>query len=135
MFDRLQTRYGSMWTGLWKGLDMEAVKADWAEELAGYAGSPDAIKHGLAHLSPDRPPNAAQFAALCRNAPRYLPPLLAAPRFDSAAALIALRALARPKSESPKAWAYRLRDKDQKMLTAAQRSMWPAALAPEMAAT
>ena len=112
---------------------MDAVKADWAEELAGYAGSPDAIKHGLSHLPADRPPTVGQFATLCRGAPRYLPPLLPAPKVDSVAALMALRALKRPEAQHPKAWAYRLRDRDQSTLNGTQRSMWRAALSAELA--
>ena len=133
LFARLQVRYGSSWSNKWLGIDPADVQADWAEMLAGYAKSPESISHGLDNLPPDIPPNAAQFAALCRNAPRYQPLRIEAPRGDPTAALMALRALARPKGHNPKAWAYRLRDRDQKTLTGAQRSMWRAALTPELA--
>ncbi len=69
LFARLQVRYGSAWTRMWEGVDLNAVKADWAEELAGLANAPESIKHALAHLPIDRPPNVGQFRALCIAAP------------------------------------------------------------------
>ncbi len=79
LFARLAVRYGSAWTAKWEGLDMAAVRADWADELAGYAARPDAIRHALGHLPPDRPPNVSQFLLLCRNSPEPMPALLKAP--------------------------------------------------------
>lgn len=79
LFARLAVRYGSAWSAKWEGLDMAAVRADWADELAGYANRPEAIKHALGHLPPDRPPNVSQFLLLCRHAPETMPALLNAP--------------------------------------------------------
>ena len=79
LFARLAVRYGSAWTAKWEGLDMDAVRADWANELAGYVNRPEAIKHALDHLPPDRPPNVLQFLLLCRNTPESMPVLLNAP--------------------------------------------------------
>lgn len=69
LFARLAVRYGSAWAAKWEGLDMAAVRADWAAELAGYVNRPEAIKHALIHLPVDRPPNVAQFVLLCRGVP------------------------------------------------------------------
>lgn len=79
LFARLAVRYGTAWAAKWEGLDMAAVRADWADELAGYAKKPAAIKHALGHLPPDRPPNVSQFLLLCRNCPEPFPALLMAP--------------------------------------------------------
>lgn len=79
LFARLQVRYGASWGRMWEGLDIAAVKSDWAAELAGYANRPEAIKHGLNHLPVDFPPNVKQFALLCRGAPVAMAPKLAAP--------------------------------------------------------
>jgi hypothetical protein len=40
LFSRIAVRYGADWLRMWEGLDMAAVKADWAETLAGLAGPP-----------------------------------------------------------------------------------------------
>ena len=69
LFARLQVRYGSAWGRMWEGVEIAAVKADWAEELAGFRGRPEAIKHGLENLPIDCPPNVAQFRALCIATP------------------------------------------------------------------
>lgn len=77
---RLLVRYGAQWIRMWDGIDPAAVRADWAEQV-GYFGR-EAIQHALEHLPPDRPPNAAQFKALCLAAPRrpvYEPPGLERP--------------------------------------------------------
>ena len=79
LFARLAVRYGSAWAAKWEGLDMDAVRADWADELAGYVNCPDAIKHALDHLPHDRPPNVLQFRALCIRRPETLLPALPAP--------------------------------------------------------
>lgn len=69
LFARLTVRYGAVWTRMWEGLDMAAVKADWAECLAGFERRPRSIEYALDNLPIDRPPNAAQFARLCGSAP------------------------------------------------------------------
>ncbi len=79
LFARMAVRYGTAWTRMWEGLDMAAVKADWAECLAGYAKSPQSIQYGLDHLPVDRPPIAPAFALLCRNAPEMYRPALPEP--------------------------------------------------------
>lgn len=82
LFARLAVRYGSAWSAKWEGLDMAAVRADWAEELAGLSNWPEAISYGLAHLPIDRPPNVAQFRDLCRAAPARRPVLSVVPQIE-----------------------------------------------------
>ena len=79
LFARLQVRYGSSWLNKWAGIDLADVRADWAQVLAGYSQSPDAIFHGLDCLPTDSPPNAMQFALLCRGAPRSQSALIEGP--------------------------------------------------------
>ena len=79
LFARLQVRYGSSWSNKWAGIDLADVKDDWAQVLAGYAQSTESIFHGLDCLPTDTPPNAMQFALLCRGAPKFQPLRLDAP--------------------------------------------------------
>ncbi|WP_066336036.1 hypothetical protein [Azohydromonas lata] len=69
LFDRLSLRYGCAFLARWKGLDLQAVKADWARELASYAERPEAIEHALALLDPNEPPTAACLRDLCSTVP------------------------------------------------------------------
>lgn len=68
LFARLSVRYGAAWLRMWEGIDIAAVKADWAKELGEFATTPDAIAYGLDHLPTERPPNVSQFRVLCRQA-------------------------------------------------------------------
>lgn len=64
---RLLARYGSAWVNLYAAAKIEDVKRDWARCLWMLNGR--AIGWALGNLPPDRPPNAAQFRALCLQAP------------------------------------------------------------------
>ncbi len=127
---RMLVRYGVAWMRMWEGIDPGAVKADWAEELDGFAINPDAIKHALDHLPPDRPPNAAQFKALCMTAPRFAPKALPAPKADPAVVAAAMARIKPPPGRDPKAWAHELRSREERgdRLTITQKTMWRAAL-------
>lgn len=70
LFGRLALRYGAAFEAQYRGLDRDAVKADWADVLDGFERFPEAIKHALSVLPVDRPPNALQFRDACRRAPR-----------------------------------------------------------------
>lgn len=66
LFAKLAARYGAAWSRQYADVDPAAVKADWAETLAGL--NADAIRGALAALPADRPPNAGQFRRLCVEA-------------------------------------------------------------------
>lgn len=83
IFTKLSLAYGRDFLGRWEGLDLDAVKADWAHELAGFAGHRDAIAHALAHLPP-KPPTVLEFRAICRMAPAPATPRLEAPVANAA---------------------------------------------------
>lgn len=60
---RLLVRYGSHWRAMFAGIDPDAVKADWAQSLAGMTAA--AIRYALDNLPEDRPPTVAVFKRLC----------------------------------------------------------------------
>ena len=64
---RLLVRYGVAWIRMWEGIPEDAVRADWAEMLSGV--SAESMDYALDNLPLDKPPNAAQFKALCINRP------------------------------------------------------------------
>jgi hypothetical protein len=135
IFGKLALTYGAHFARLWEGLDLDAVKANWAWELAGFASAPQAIQYALDNL-PERPPTALVFRAICRLAPEakavYLPP----PKRDPIRAR-EVREAFQALREAPKhgkaayAWAYALQERERagELLTEAQRKAWRAALA------
>jgi hypothetical protein len=136
IFAKLMLTYGQRFLGLYSGIDLEAVKADWGHELRGYAQSPQAIKHALEHLPVDKAPNVLEFRELCRRAPSPRHSVLtwtgSAPdpgMLDKAKAALAAKA-------HPKAWAHALRQREANgaKLTRAQREMWRDALGMEYGA-
>ncbi len=80
LFARLTVRYGVAFTRQYEGLDIAAVKADWAEVLGGFDGP--SIGYALKYLPADKPPTAMQFRDQCRRAPVTELPALDRPRAD-----------------------------------------------------
>lgn len=66
----------------WGGVDLDAVKADWAHELEGFAQHPEMIAYALANLPPDRPPTVLQFRDIARKMPPPKVQMLKAPAAD-----------------------------------------------------
>lgn len=81
LFDRLHATYGRQFRDLYEGLEVAAIKTAWAHELDGFTGNLHAIAWALENL-PERVPNAIQFKALCRLAPRPLTSALPEPPAD-----------------------------------------------------
>lgn len=67
IFARMLVRYGVHWLRMWDGIDIEQVKADWANVLDGLTVR--AIVYGLDSLPEDKPPTALKFRSLCRAMP------------------------------------------------------------------
>ena len=143
IFEKLTLVYGQAFLRRWDGLDLTAVKADWAHELRGFAQAPNAVAHGLAHLPTEgQPPTVLQFRQLCVRAAVVDRAALSDSKSDSkpdpqrvAATLARLREH-RPNPREPKGWAWALKareERDPKCLSAAQRDMWRAALALDLA--
>lgn len=122
LFDRLAVRYGALFTRQYDGIDLAAVKADWAGMLGGLSGA--ALRYGLANLA-SLPPNAMQFRDICARAPVEFPAALAAPRADPAVVAAVRAGITGPtdRSEPPAAVACRniVRASETRPLTAGQR--------------
>jgi hypothetical protein len=132
IFARLLVRYGAAWLRMWEGVDIEAVKADWANELSGFAQWPQAIKHGLSHLPVDKPPGVSEFKRLCQGAPIGIPLQLPAPKADPQRVAHVMQQVNRRQASDHKQWALRLQEREQRgeRLTPTQRQAWRAALMP-----
>lgn len=82
IFERLTLTYGRDFLERWRGIDLDAVKADWAIVLGGMRDHPDMLAYALQHLPPDRPPTALQFRELARRCPPPTFQALRAPMAD-----------------------------------------------------
>lgn len=69
IFDKMTLTYGQAFLRRWQDIDLNAVKSDWAHELAGFAQQPQSIAYGLQNLPADKPPTVLEFRALCRRSP------------------------------------------------------------------
>ncbi|WP_052736104.1 hypothetical protein [Aquincola tertiaricarbonis] len=133
IFEQLTLRYGHDFLRRWEGMNMAAVKADWARTLGGLDANPDALLYGLEHLPEREAPTAGQFRALCNTALREerqqaLP--MPKPKPDQARnAAQQLRRIGRGPA-NPLQWAIDLQaqEKAGRPLTEAQRSAWREAL-------
>lgn len=126
IFEKLTLVYGQTFLARWRDVDLNAVKSDWAHELAGFAprdgeasaGSAGAaaIAYALANLDPATPPTVLQFRALARRAPAPELPRLPEPKADPDRVAAELAKLAHVKTGMPsaasmvdhKAWAKRI---------------------------
>ena len=112
IFAKLAVRYGQSFLRRWDGLDIKAVHADWAEQLARFQSRPDCIKYALDNLPADKPPTVSEFRAICNAAPEPNVPRLESPKSAPPAEVVqAIKAIGSP--SDPKAWAYRLKARDE----------------------
>lgn len=79
IFDKLTMVYGREFLQRWEGIDLNAVKADWAHELDGFDRFAVGIKYALQNL-PNKPPTVLEFRALARRAPEPEVPRLDSPK-------------------------------------------------------
>lgn len=132
IFHRLTMVFGRDFLSRYEGLSTDDVKAECAEDLAGFQQSPAAIKFALEILPSDKPPTSLQFRDLCRKAPQYAPKALPAPAPDPAIAAKALEALKPARRTDPLQWAHDLKEREgrdaRKSLTEFQRKAWREAL-------
>lgn len=94
IFDKLTLTYGQSFLRRWADIDLNAVKSDWAHELAGFAQHPRAIAFALENLPPERPPTVLEFRAMARRAPADDLPRLPEPKADPARVAAELERLA-----------------------------------------
>jgi hypothetical protein len=111
IFQRLTLIFGRDFLARYDGQEIADVKADWAEELAGFQQSPEAIKHALGILPADKPPTVLQFKELCRKAPLYVPKALPAPPPDPSLAEELRRTFKPVSGQGDRAWADKLRQR------------------------
>lgn len=130
LFKRLAVRYGAAWLRMWEGVDVAAIKADWADVLGGF--QPEDIRFALNHLPADRPPNAMQFRDLCRRAPDPAVQMLPAPTPNPMLAreVLSLSRTAVRRPNDRLGWARELQHREEagESLTKAQRQAWREAL-------
>lgn len=94
IFDKLTLTYGQAFLRRWADIDINAVKSDWAHELAGFAQHPRAIAFALENLPAERPPTVLEFRAMARRAPAEDLPRLPEPKADPARVAAELAKLA-----------------------------------------
>lgn len=98
VFAKLAITYGHRFLSIWDGMPIEAVKADWAQDLAGVRQ--DRILWALQNL-PERAPDAPTFRALCARMPEPGKPL-ALPHGPKRAAPALVRMLSEQLRKEPK---------------------------------
>ncbi len=112
IFDKLTLIYGQSFLRRWSDIDLNAVKSDWAHELAGFAQHPRAIAWALQNLPPERPPTVLEFRALARKTPADDKPQIEAPAADPSRIAAELAKLApvlrRREVKDDKEWARRI---------------------------
>lgn len=112
IFSKLTLTYGREFLDRWVGLDLQAVKDDWAQELGGYLANPSAIAHALTVLPVGKPPTVQDFKALCRGAPRAADLALPAPTLPEGELKVRMDAAAKAVTRTPvssgKQWAHDL---------------------------
>ncbi len=116
IFERLTVRYGHRFLNQWKGIDMDAVRFDWANVLAGFEHWHEAITYAFDHIDDEKPPTAAMFRAIALKAPKPERLALPEPKSDPARVAAELAKLAPLKSAHTsnvdhKAWAKRLQSR------------------------
>lgn len=135
LFDRLAATYGAAWERSLGGSPIADVKTIWAHELSGFETRLYCVAWALENL-PERAPNVIEFRNLCRSAPSQESPLLPEPKADPArvaaemAKLSSLRSTLTSNNTDMKAWAYRLKARDEQgeKLSRYQRECYRTAL-------
>ncbi len=94
IFDKLTLIYGQSFLRRWADIDLNAVKSDWAHELAGFAQHPRAIAYALENLPAERPPTVLEFRAMARRCPPDETQRIEAPKADPARVAAELAKLA-----------------------------------------
>ena len=127
---RLAVRYGSAWRSKWADVPLEALEADWADQLHGM--QPTSIKKALESLPHDYPPTAPAFRALglLRDEASGIKALNVTPDPAVAkAALAAMNIVGKPTPAEYMARMWARKDAGEK-LTAGQRGFLASACRP-----
>ena len=111
IFEKLTLVYGRTFLDRWAGLDIEAVKADWAHELDGLERKPEAIAYALKNLPAERPPTVLEFRAITYKRPADAAVVIEAPQASPetvAANLLAMAPVRKTPLPDMKDWARRI---------------------------
>lgn len=138
IFSKLSLTYGRDFLSRYEGQDLQAVKAEWADRLAGLHHRPDAIKHAL-ETQGTKAPNVIEFKEACNRAPVRALLALAAPKANPN---VIERAIARAREATrfrgdrldPIRYLRQREMEGDKTLTKAQREFWRIALKRELEA-
>lgn len=132
IFARLTVAYGERFKAMYGEQPSATIKADWAKRLLHVSGA--RIRYALDNLPPDHPPNAMQFRALCMS--MRLEPIRALENrlattppghiLERLGDTIAALGGASPMGKDPRAWAYRLKAREEagEKLTEFQKQAW-----------
>jgi len=110
IFQKLSLTYGRDFLGRYEGMPIADVKTDWAHELGGFGGHPEAIRHALQNLNPSKAPTVYEFRNVCSSAPKLA--VLELPRPPQDPAIVAAIVGGLKKStgvNGMKDWAHRLK--------------------------
>ncbi len=69
LFGKMLVRYGDAWLRKWDSIPIAEVRADWGRVLDGMTGND--IAYGLQYMSPEFPPTATAFLAVCKQRHRW----------------------------------------------------------------
>ena len=128
----MRATYGAAFDRQWQcpeGADpvahVASLKAVWGRELARFQQNPTALAYGLDNLPPYAP-NLIEFRALCSRRPDSPVLLLSSVKADPVRVAQAVAALQKPCDSSPRAWAWRLKSREEggERLTIVQRNAW-----------
>ena len=110
IFLKLGLTYGRDFLGRYEGMPIADVKTDWAHELGGFEGHPEAIRHALQNLNPSKAPTVYEFRNVCSSAPKMA--MLELPRPPQDPAIVAAIVSGLKRKASPngmKDWAHRMK--------------------------
>lgn len=111
IFKKLSVTFGRDFLGRYEGIPLMDVKTDWAHELSGFENHPEAIKHALQNINPNKPPTVYEFRNVCAAAPKLAAIDLPRPPQDPAIVAAIVSGI-KAKAATPngmKDWAHRLK--------------------------
>lgn len=132
IFGRLAVRYGDRWRAKWEGMPMDAVKADWATQLAHCRR--ESLMYAMEHLPVDFPPTVGQFLESTRRAPAPGQPRISddVTRYEDPQRMrqFMTKLADGIRNKTPLAWAYALQEREKRGddLSTMQQAAWRWAL-------
>lgn len=69
VFSRLSAIYGASFARHWDGVAPEMIRQEWKNQLGLYLTYRPVMDYAINCCSPDYPPSALKFKALCNNGP------------------------------------------------------------------